>query len=369
MIAYLILVVGLAYSAHCGGGGDVNGGPLECPKVCRCSVVMEKNVTVCQERGLTEIPNTISNGTNFLDLSANSIGILENYAFRNRGLVKVESLALDSTGIRTIERNAFGGLKWLKELDLSNNSIVSIDSFVFAENKILEMVNFSGNPILKLSSFQLTALPYLKSLDFRNCALKEVENEAFSNLLSVETLNLKNNQLATLPRGIFTWLVHLKSLDLRENPWRCDCNVQNVVVQLVMRKLYSANLSCTYESDNETSLWHRIDRVDEDCIPTIEESVKENLMSSAKRLNEPNQFHVMDTSTKLTTQYVEFSFVLVAVIIILISLSLFCLIICYRKCCRRNTYKRRTYGFEDGSYNNYDYDDDDYSDISVSIEL
>lgn len=342
-------------------------GLADCPQACACSVVMGKNLTVCQERGLTSIPASISDRTNFLDLSGNSIEIVEDNQFFEMRLYSLESIALDSSGVKVVKKNAFVGLKWLKELDLSNNSIVAIDPFIFSDNKVLEMVNFSGNPIQKLDSFQFTALPNLKSLDFRNCALRTVEDEAFSNLLFLETLNLKNNQLTTLPKGVFTWLRNLKTLDLHDNPWRCDCDVQNLAILLLIRRLYTHDLTCTYEFDNKSNLWQNMETVNVDCIPTIENSVKENLMSVSKRLYETQRFDVMDTSRKFSSQYLGSSFLPVAIITIVLTVSFLCLVSCYRKCRRSDSqHKTDSFDFERACYDNFD---DDCSDISLTIEL
>lgn len=339
----------------------------KCPEACTCSAVMGKNLTVCQERGLKSIPPLISNRTNFLDLSGNSIEIVEDNQFSKLSLFNLESIVLDSSDVKVVHKNAFIGLKWLKELDLSNNSITVIDRFVFSDNKMLEMVNFSGNPIQKLNSFQFTALPNLKSLDFRNCALQTVEDEAFSNLLFLETLSLKNNQLSTLPAGVFTWLRSLKILDLHDNPWRCDCNVQNLAILLLIRRLYTHDLTCTYASDNKTNLWQNMQSVNADCIPIIENSVKENLISVSKRLYETQRFNVMDTRRKLSSQNLGSSFLPVAIISIVLTISFLCVVSCYRKCRKpKSRNKGEAYDFEQTCYSNFE---DDCSDISLTVEL
>lgn len=258
-------------------------------------------------------------------------------------LFSLETLMLGSSGISEVQKSAFVGLKWLQELDLSNNSIVALDPMTFVDNKLLEMVNLSGNPIRTLVSFQFTPLPVLKQLDLHNCALNDVQPEAFSNLLFLETLNLRNNSLSTLPKDLFTWLRYLKDLDLHANPWTCDCDVQSLLILLTIRRLYTSDLSCTYEADNKTNLWQHMQNVNLDCIPGIESSVKENLLSLSERLHQkPSPSPSPTTSTSVfdvhtgkklfSSRSVETSFLPIALMAVAATLSFLCLVSCYAKC-------------------------------------
>lgn len=268
---------------------------LDCPNRCICSVANGLNLTVCQESGFQSIPANISSYTNFLDLSANNLHRLRNYTFSELKLFDLQSIVLRRAGINELAKYAFADLRWLKELDLSENHIVALDPFVFADNKILVMVNFSGNPLLTLTAFQFAPLPRLKSLDLHNCALRSIEREAFSNLFFLETLDLSNNSLSTLPSNIFTWLPNLKNLELDMNEWKCDCDIQMLTVSLQYRGLYE-NQSCSYNPELLV-LWHRMDNISEECVPMIENHMKEMLLSEVPRLHAPFIFHYANTTS------------------------------------------------------------------------
>lgn len=353
-------------------------------------------MTICQQRGLNSIPRGIPKRTNFLDVAGNRIETLGEKEFWSRGLFGLETILMDSCGVREVRKTAFVGLKWLKELDLSSNEIATLDRYVFADNKLLEMVNLSGNPIRTLVSFQFTALPMLKQLDLSSCQLSVVEPEAFSNLLFLERLSLRNNSLATLPTDVFTWLRYLDDLDLHANPWRCDCDVQSLFVLLTIRRLYTRDLSCTYEADNKTNLWEHMESVDLDCALSIDSSVKQNLMSLPERLYKMQRFDKMDTGKKIfSSQSVESSFLPIALISVAATVSFLGLVSCYAKC-RRNSNSNSgsdsscttwswcccflspccrkhhdfddddDYDFEKTCYSNFD---EDCSDISLTVEL
>lgn len=373
---------------------------ISCPQACSCSVVARKNVTICQERGLSSIPLGIAKRTHFLDVSGNRIATVRDREFWSLDLLSLETITLSSSGVAEVRKYAFAGLKWLKELDLSNNSIVGLDPLVFADNKLLEMVNLSGNPISTLVSFQFTALPMLKQLDLRNCALRVVQPEAFSNLLFLESLNLRNNSLATLPKDLFTWLRYLDELDLHENPWRCDCDVQSLLILLSIRRLYTRDLSCTYEADNKTNLWQHMQNVDLDCIPGIESSVKENLFSLSERLRQTPAASTSASTSDVTntgkalfsSQRVETSLLPIALAAVAATVCFLSLVSCYAKCRSRrpnsSSYSQRHGGcsffnFQSWRSKNVDDDDDDddfektcysnfdedCSDISLTVEL
>lgn len=372
---------------------------LECPDRCTCSETNGFNLTVCQEKGFQSIPDNISPHTNFLDLSANNLGRLQNYTFSTMKLIDLQSIVLRQAGIIELGKYTFANLRWLKELDLSENHIVTLDPFLFADNKILEMVNFSSNPLLTLTSFQFAPLPRLKSLDLHSCALTTIEREAFSNLFFVETLDLSNNSLASVPSDTFTWLPNLKNIGLSQNRWRCDCNIQMLTVSLQYRGLYT-NQTCVYEElpNAVPVLWHTMDNITSACVPQILEHMREMVLSDVPRLRAPVAFHFMNTSARFSSHLISpapspHPWIVAIVSAIAVTVCLCCVIRIWAKRRRRSQNKFNEYGYEEemaglganvyrdyldeqpgtSGYQNENFcllgDDDGDSDMSVSIGL
>ncbi|XP_066293943.1 leucine-rich repeat-containing protein 4C-like [Branchiostoma lanceolatum] len=79
-----------------------------------------------------------------LDLSGNSIKVIENDAFS--GLSKLKRLIIISSQVTEIRRFSFSPLKSLTELDLSYNNISALPLNEFIETPLLTKVNLNVNP-------------------------------------------------------------------------------------------------------------------------------------------------------------------------------------------------------------------------------
>ncbi len=388
------------------GAVGVVYGDLQCPSMCKCFVT-PKNGTVCDEKGLSAIPQQLDPFTNLLDFSGNAILILENGTFHKLGLHNIETIRMQRSGIRTVQSRTFANLTKLQTLDLSNNSIEFIHAGTFSElpsliwlnlanNSITEIsydwfssgsslmeLNLNNNPIKQLVETPFINLPKLRSLDFGNCKLEKVDSLVFSNLFLLQTLNLRNNCLTTLPKDTLTWMQDLKHIHMDHNPWACDCNIQVVTMVLMLRGFNDCidNLTCTYQS-REVFRWLDVNKthVQDDCVPHIETHVKHTLMSSGSRFNKSLFFKVMDTTrrlpTRISSHFLESPIVTAGVVLAGFVLCYACFTFACRMSKGRKVRKiYDSYESEDALIQESDkfqdnfYGDDGSTDVSVSIDM
>ncbi|NWW33668.1 LRC26 protein, partial [Panurus biarmicus] len=142
-----------------------------CPAACRCS----PGEVDCSERGLREVPWSLSTNTSTLWLGYNFITVLGPRSFPL--LPGLRLLSLVYNRLELIHSQALLGLGALQELDLSHNHLTVLTP------------------------------------------------ETFLPLTSLATLNLGSNRLGELEPGVPDALPQLQALLLQDNPWVCSCGI------------------------------------------------------------------------------------------------------------------------------------------------
>ncbi|XP_066057701.1 leucine-rich repeat-containing protein 26 [Chamaea fasciata] len=142
-----------------------------CPAACRCS----PGEVDCSERGLREVPWSLSPNTSTLWLGYNFITVLGPRSFPL--LPGLRLLSLVHNRLELIHSQALLGLGVLQELDLSNNHLTVLTP------------------------------------------------ETFLPLTSLTTLNLGSNRLGELEPRVLDALPQLRALLLQDNPWVCSCDI------------------------------------------------------------------------------------------------------------------------------------------------
>ncbi|NXW74859.1 LRC26 protein, partial [Hirundo rustica] len=142
-----------------------------CPAACRCS----PPEVDCRERGLRDVPWSLSPNTSTLWLGYNFITVLGPRSFPL--LPGLRLLSLVHNRLELIHSRALLGLGALRELDLSHNH------------------------------------------------LTELTPDTFLPLTSLATLNLGSNRLGELEPGALDALPQLQALFLQDNPWMCSCGI------------------------------------------------------------------------------------------------------------------------------------------------
>ncbi|KAM4710748.1 leucine-rich repeat-containing protein 3-like [Anableps anableps] len=101
----------------------------------------------------------------------------------------------------------------------------------------------SSNRIRHIPKEAFEDLQCLRELDLSDNLLESVEDGSFQGVLdTLQTLDLSNNQLSSLPKGTFTKL-HAR-IRLANNPWHCECTLQEVLRELRLDPETVNKVSC-----------------------------------------------------------------------------------------------------------------------------
>lgn len=242
-----------------------------CPAQCLC----EATVVNCESQSLRSIPQSLPENTTTLNLNGNSIRNLNNASFP-RPLVHLTHLYVSGSQLEALDFTVFQKLPSLRLLDLSDNRISHFSIEALHRDNKIEVLNFSKSLyyhsyINVLADLFRHSLPKVSRLDLSNNDLVFLPEGIFTGLSELSLLDLRNNSLVSIRNGTLPNQA-LKELDLRDNafkalpnvtlselnsipnlrvrlagnPWRCDCDIENMLIWLekhdfVMDRL---NLTC-----------------------------------------------------------------------------------------------------------------------------
>jgi hypothetical protein len=207
-------------------------GAAVCPTGCSCSTVdgfVNTREVKCSHLGLSDIPAMLNSFTvHTLDLSNNEISILKNAVFSNYS--RLSTLMLSYGEVEEIEINAFAGLQMMKDIDLSYNKLQSFSPTIFSSNAVLETVVLRGNSLVNLpSDSPILISTSVSSLYLSSCSLTTINSVTFSSLPSLYDLDLSSNNLQTISLRTLEKVPDLMVLEINNNPWRCNCDVVEVI--------------------------------------------------------------------------------------------------------------------------------------------
>ncbi|XP_033750884.1 slit homolog 2 protein-like [Pecten maximus] len=176
-----------------------------------------------------------------LQLTNNRINSIGNGTFSCFRTLSMLNLSHNS--LTTLPQGIFDGLNYLTVLDLSFNSIQTIDVSVFGSGKLdfLTHVNMQNNDLLVMEPWAYV-LRSILLFDLRNNSISNFSNtigwkydlrEPFLTEVDLRYNNMTNWRdnllLQYHPEGDPNVDLITYNMDLRENPWKCDCYVHNVV--------------------------------------------------------------------------------------------------------------------------------------------
>lgn len=171
-----------------------------CPDRCVCD---DQLVVQCAGQDLTLFPNDLPLATRQLILSNNRIGDLP--ALQLNYLSDLVYLDCSNNSLTEISESTFGNLRKLAYLDLSFNTLLQIEDRTFGPLVSLVMLRMTDNPILG-----------------------EIHPDAFSENFALQVLDVSRNNLTVLNISSLIALPALRSLGLSGNPWRCDCDTEDL---------------------------------------------------------------------------------------------------------------------------------------------
>uniref|UniRef100_A0A3B3U4E0 Leucine-rich repeat-containing protein 52-like n=1 Tax=Poecilia latipinna TaxID=48699 RepID=A0A3B3U4E0_9TELE len=171
-----------------------------CPDGCVCD---DQLVVQCAGQDLTLFPNDLPLATRQLILSNNRIADLP--PLQLNYLSDLVYLDCSNNSLTEISESTFGNLRKLAYLDLSFNTLLQIEDRTFGPLSSLVMLRMTDNP-----------------------NLGEIHPDAFSENFALQVLDVSRNNLTVLNISSLIALPALRSLGLSGNPWRCDCDTEDL---------------------------------------------------------------------------------------------------------------------------------------------
>uniref|UniRef100_A0A1B6F027 LRRNT domain-containing protein n=1 Tax=Cuerna arida TaxID=1464854 RepID=A0A1B6F027_9HEMI len=226
LLSYLNLLAAVLLSAA-GGLAET----VRCPRYCVCylNATNYMRSVSCVARRLDNIDLSVPRRVQSLDLSNNSISVLEDRGFQNLGLIEIVRLVMRHNSLRTIGLHSFTGLTYLQSVDLTANNLYQILPWTFHENSNLKFVSLSGNPLGHVvSSGPFLDVPSLEVLELSNCNFAHFPPDAFSALPSLRRLDISQNEIISLDIYSLQFLYILEEVDVTKNPWPCNTNLKNL---------------------------------------------------------------------------------------------------------------------------------------------
>lgn len=205
-----------------------------------------KSETNCSQKSLSVVPiSSIPTGTDVLLLNFNNLRFVSTSSFS--GLPGLSKLDLSNNELTKLDTS---DPLPLEELNLSNNSLAQLPSLIgfkkltkvlLAHNSITEVpddgfrgldqlkeIDLRGNQIAFLSDQVFENLHVLEFLDLSFNQLRILPRHLVSSLQMLNTFYLSGNRLTELPDQFFEGLVSLAFVYLYDNPWNCNCALENL---------------------------------------------------------------------------------------------------------------------------------------------
>ncbi|XP_050544183.1 chaoptin isoform X2 [Daktulosphaira vitifoliae] len=160
-------------------------------------------------------------GLKYLDLSDNTINLLESEAFKEVGhsLQYLKMSHAFSPSFKPFPGDAFRYLSNLKYLDLSNNHLQQLRESTFHAQINLRTLNLQDCMIdsLPIGTFQSEINGFLEELYLSSNSLKKIQENTFDSLPSLSKIHLDENRITRIEKHAFANLESLRWLILRGN--------------------------------------------------------------------------------------------------------------------------------------------------------
>ncbi|XP_013399455.1 leucine-rich repeat and fibronectin type III domain-containing protein 1-like protein [Lingula anatina] len=194
-----------------------------CPYPCFCN--KDSRIVYCSRKNLAHIPSGIPDNSLQINLNDNNFQVTTIQRRNFSSFVDLEHLYLSGCGIESIEVDTFIDLEKLKWLDLSRNSIRIIQDFAF-RGLNLEHLFLNGNRDIQLSRNAFQDLR-TTGLRLQRCSLTRLSVAVISPLSdSLESLWLDGNHIESLNPALLVNFSKLKHLRLGNNPLHCNCEMK-----------------------------------------------------------------------------------------------------------------------------------------------
>ncbi|XP_020371431.1 amphoterin-induced protein 2 [Rhincodon typus] len=237
----------------------VGNASVTCPPVCICA----SDIITCTNKNLTTVPRTLHKVVTSLDVSYNSISLLD-FTWAPTILDRLKTLILNHNSIDFLSRGAFASTPQLRYLDLSSNKLKTLQNSSFQGLNFLETLLLYNNQVAQLSTGTFEGLYKLRKLYLSQNLIAHFPLHLYkgqSRLPLLELLDLSFNKLTSVPVLQVTALpVRLQSsLYLHANPFTCDCSFYTMVTYWYNRRFRSAvdfkdDYRCYFQLDSTRSV-------------------------------------------------------------------------------------------------------------------
>ncbi|XP_023711657.1 uncharacterized protein LOC111866701 [Cryptotermes secundus] len=167
--------------------------------------------------GLIEFPTCLQENTIELDLSNNSITIVDRDDLSK--LKKVKVIDLSYNKIKSVHEDAFEHVGDLEMLNLSHNCIFNLSSNIFHSNKKLTKVHLNNNKLQVSRNFRwkehILQSTSVTHLDVSFCNIAAISSKTFSGLPNLEMLNIDGNPLTEFDVEFIQPLNNLKIMHMQ----------------------------------------------------------------------------------------------------------------------------------------------------------
>lgn len=212
---------------------------------------------ICDEIGLTSIPNTLLSSVYKIRMSNNSITNIDNVLWPRAlsSLVLVNNsishigkstfamapnlskLYLSHNSITKIDSEAFSGLSSLTSLQIESNKLETFDAKMCRHTPLIKKIYLSENMIDLPEETRFEQCQYLKELLLDHNRISIIRSRWFSNMTSLIWLSLTHNQISVIEDGSFDWDYELEELNLSFNKIKV-INRQIFAHSLNIQRLY-----------------------------------------------------------------------------------------------------------------------------------
>lgn len=155
-------------------------------------------------------------------------------------------LDLRYNNIKEIKKDDFQSLENLENLFLGNNLISSIEPNAFGNLRKLKNLYLFSNKLKKIAGDTFNGLPNLEQLYLQNNGINEISPNAFRRLRKLHRLYLHRNRLKYISQDTLLPLRTLRRLRISTNRIKCSCSFLRLVKQFTFVNDVYVGATCNY---------------------------------------------------------------------------------------------------------------------------
>lgn len=221
------------YNLHCFTlcdccGRDSCDCEMKCPSNCTCfhDQTWKTNIVECAGSSYRDVPKKLP--------------------------TDITELYLDGTNLVDLSANSFYGKKNLIIFYGNNSNIHTIHNGTFSHLQKLLILHLANNKLHRLTGHEFTSLENLRELYLQRNKLSYIDTRTFQDLKKLQVIRLDENKLINFEIWQLTYNPYLVEIALADNLWSCDCNFLHkiqIYLQSNTEKIIDLNrMACVYNN-------------------------------------------------------------------------------------------------------------------------